>query len=75
MDEVFQEHISPVEERTAIALRQFESLGFLLMLKEKFDCSWPNGPGIIDPKNPLPEVEKKLELDVTLHGNENSQWK
>ena len=30
---------------------------------------------IIDPKNPLPEVEKKLELDVTLHGNENSQWK
>ena len=44
MDEVFQEHISPVEERTAIALRQFESLGFLLMLKEKFDGSWPTGP-------------------------------
>ena len=75
MDEVFQEHISPVEERTAIALRQFESLGFLLMLKEKFDGSWPTGPGIIDPKKPLPEVEKKLELDLTLHGNEKSEWK
>ena len=45
------------------------------MLKEKFDGSWPTGPGIIDPKKPLPDVEKKLELDLTLHGNENSEWK
>lgn len=63
MDDVFAEHISPVEERTAIALRQFESLGFLIILKDKFDQSWPNGPGVIDPKNPLPEPNPKLELD------------
>jgi len=63
MDEVFAEHISPVEERTAIALRQFESLGILILLKEKFDQSWPNGPGVNDPNNPLPEPDSKLELD------------
>ena len=75
MDEVFAEHISPVEERTAIALKQFESLGFLLMLNDKFDGSWPNGPGVKDPKNPLPKADEKLGLDVTLYGNENSTWK
>ncbi len=74
MDDVFAEHISPVEERTAIALRQFESLGFLLMLKKKFDGSWPNGPGVIDPKKPLPDVDEKLELDVTPYGDETSNW-
>ncbi|CAI8210681.1 MAG: Uncharacterised protein [Methanobacteriota archaeon] len=64
MDEVFTEHISPVEERTAIALRQFESLGFLIILKQKFDKSWPNGPGVQDPNNPLPEPNSELGLDV-----------
>ncbi len=75
MDEVFAEHISPVEERTAIALKQFESLGFLLMLNDKFDGSWPNGPGVKDPKKPLPKPDEKLDLDVSLYGDENSTWK
>ncbi len=74
MDEVFAEHISPVEERTAIALRQFESLGFLIMLQEKFDKSWPNGPGIKDPRHPLPESDEKLELDINPQGDEISEW-
>ena len=74
MDEIFAEHISPVEERTAIALRQFETLGFLVMLKEKFDGSWPNGPGINIPNNPLPDPAEKLELDITPNGNEVSKW-
>ena len=69
MDEVFAEHISPVEERTAIALKQFESLGFIVMLKNKFDKSWPNGPGVEKSTNPLPEPNPKLGLDwIPLEG-------
>ena len=63
LDDVFAEHIHPVEERTAMALRQFESLGFIVMLKEKFDQSWLNGPGLNNLENPLPDPDPKLGLD------------
>ena len=74
LDDVFAEHINPVKERTAIALKQLESLGFLVMLKNKFDNGWPNGPGVKNKKNPLPDPDEKLELDTTPHDNENSSW-
>ena len=70
LDTVFAEHIHPVQERTAIALKQFESLGFIVMLKNKFDKSWPNGPGVNNPENPLPAPNSKLELDWSPLENE-----
>ncbi len=62
LDDVFQEEIAPVHERTAASIKKFETLGMMIILDSEFEEIWPTGPGF-DIKGELPIPEEILELD------------
>ena len=62
LDSVFQEDIAPVQERTAMSIKKFESLGMMFMLDSEFEDEWETNPGF-DMTGKLPEPEESLELE------------
>jgi hypothetical protein len=55
MDSLFHEKVAPVQDRTALGLKQFQQLGVLAILETQFDQGWPTGPGVVPPSQTMTE--------------------
>ena len=64
LDQTYQEDIAPVQERTAMSIKKFESLGMMTISDTEFDGRWNTNSGFdITGKLPEPDPMLKLEWD------------
>lgn len=74
MDSTFHEKVAPVQERTALGLRNLERLNCMAILNEPFSHGWPTGPGVSPPNQDLPALPKDSIYDCNPLAGEICEW-
>ncbi len=74
LDSTFHERVAPVQERTALGLRNLKMLNCIAILDEPFADGWPTGPGVTPPNQNLPELDEALDFDAEPLDGEVCDW-
>ncbi len=74
MDSTFHEKVAPVQERTALGLRNLERLNCMAVLEEPFAGGWPTGPGVSPPNQNLPVLDNDSRFDFQPLAGEDCDW-
>ena len=74
LDATFHERVAPVQERTAVGLKNLKTLNCIAILDEPFTGGWPTGPGVTPPNQILPEHDETLDFDIEPLDGETCVW-